>query len=351
LQFGVTISLAVFLSLIESLTITPMRCASFVHHGERTTKLGKSFEEMMRLIVSKYDQSLRWTLGHRWKVLLISLIVVVISFGSVKFLNKEMVPPQDQSLFLIRMTLPVGSSMEYTDSEAKKAEKWLREQPELNSIYVAIGGFGGGASDANSAVMFVTLKEKNLRKLSQFDFMNKARKELSKDPKVKFFMQDLSARGFGGGRGYPIEFNVLGPNWEKLAAESTKLMEEMKNSGLMTDVDTNYLLGMPEIQIVPDRIQAALHGVSITSIGETVGALIGGIKVGQYPKDGHRDDIFLKVENQKDSKQEIKELLIGNTRSNLIPITRVTENKETASLQQISRFNRQRAISIYANLA
>lgn len=351
LQFGVTISLAVFLSLIESLTITPMRCASFVHIGERTTKLGKSFEDMMAWIIRNYDQSLRWTLQHRVKVLVISLGVVVVSFGSIKFLNKEMVPPQDQSLFLIRMTMPTGTSMEYTDSEAKKAEKWLMEQPELRSVYAAIGGFGGGASDANSAVMFITLKEKSERKMGQFEFMQKARKALSEVSVAKFFMQDLSARGFGGGRGYPIEFNVLGPNWEKLATQSAQLMDEMKKSGLMVDVDTNYLLGMPEIQVIPDRVQSALRGISISSIGTTVGALIGGVRVGQYPKDGHRDDIYLKVENQKDPKQEVKELLVGNSRSNLIPITQFTENKETASLQQISRYNRQRAISVYSNLA
>lgn len=351
LQFGVTISLAVFLSLVESLTITPMRCASFVHHGERTTKLGKAFEDMMKTIIAKYEVTLRWVLQHRLKTLLISLSLVLVSFGSIKFINKEMIPPQDQSLFLIRMTLPTGSSMEYTDSVARKAEAWLQEQPELRSVYAAIGGFGGGASDANSAVFFITLKPKNERKMTQGDFMQVTRKELSKLKPAKFFIQDLSARGFGAGRGYPVEFNLLGPNWEKLASMSNKIMEEMKNSGLMVDVDTNYLLGMPEIQIVPNRIDAALRGVSISSIGTTVGALIGGIKVGQYEKDGHRDDIILKVENQKDAKEEVKKLLIGNARANLIPITQVSDNKETASLQQISRYNRQRAISIYSNLA
>jgi len=351
LQFGVTISLAVFLSLIESLTITPMRCATFVHHGVRTTRLGKMFEAFMQQTTVNYSRTLGWILNHRWKSLLASAIFVVLSFGSIKFINKEMVPPQDQSMFLIRMTMPVGSSLTYTDQQVKKAEKWLQAREEVRAVYAAVGGFGGGASDSNTAMMFVTLKEKGERKIGQAELMNIVRQGLPKVSEGKFFLQDLSARGFGGGRGYPIEFTVLGSNWEKLVDQSNKIMEAMKSSGLMTDVDTNYLLGMPEIQIVPDRVQAALHGVSIAAIGQTVGALIGGVKVGQYEKDGHRDDIRLQVEVQKDPKEEIKKLLIGNTRSNLIPITRVTDEKETASLQQISRYNRQRAISVYANLA
>ena len=116
------------------------------------------------------------------------------------------------------------------------------------------------------------------------------------------------------------------------------------------DVDSNYLLGMPEIQIVPDRMKAALHGVSIGAIGTTVNALIGGVKVGQYPKDGHRYDIRLKLEQPEDQKKEIKDLMIGNNRSNLIPITQVTSQVEKKSLQSISLVDRQRAISVYANL-
>lgn len=358
MQFGVTISFAVFLSLVESLTITPMRCASFVHHGTRSTKIGLAFEAMMEGLRLGYDKWLRWSLQHRMKVMIASVLFVVLSFFSLKFINKEMSPAQDQSIFMARLVLPVGTSLAYTNQQTLKAEEWLRSRPEVKQVYASIGGFGGGSSDSNVTMMFITLKPPQERpkdsatgkRLSQQEFMQVARKELSQIPDVKPVLMDLSQRGFSGGRGFPVEFTVLGSDWEKLAKFSSEIMKEMEVSGSMVDVDSNYLLGMPEIQIRPDRVAAAQHGVSIQAIGKTVNAMIGGVKVGEFPEGGHRYDIRVRLDKKGDPLDEVKNLLVGNARSNLIPLPRVVKQEVGASLQSISRSNRQRAITITANL-
>jgi len=360
LQYGVTISLAVSLSLLESLTITPMRCSTFVHTGARTSFLGRNFEKMMDHGRQAYARSLEWSLRHRWGLLLASLAFVGVSFYSVSFLNRELTPTQDQSLFILRLRTPIGSSLAFTDTRAKKVEEWLRGRKEVSHFYVAVGGGGAaGGSDTNTGFMFVTLKDRGQRgvdaqaghELSQQEFMGVARRELSKIPDLKVFMQDLSARGFSTGRGYPVEFVLQGPDWQKLAELDEQFREAMRKSGLMIDVDSDYLAGMPEIQIVPDRRQAALHGVSVEAIGNTVNALIGGVRNGQYTKSGRRYDIYVQLEKQQDPRQELQHLFIGNDRSNLVPISSVTQIQQKPSLQQISRMNRQRAITLYANLA
>lgn len=359
LQFGVTISLAVMLSLLESLTITPMRCASFVDHGERTSKLGKAFENLMESMRVSYERQLKWVLAHPKKVFFGSLAITFASFALVKLLNKEMSPSQDQSIFMGRLVLPVGSSIAYTDQQTKKAEEWLQSRPEVQQVYASIGGFSGGAADSNVTMMFVTLKPPKERgkdpetgkRLSQQEFMQVARKELSKIPDVKPVLMDLSQRGFSGGRGFPIEFTILGPNWETLATSADEIMKKMEESGLMVDVDSNYLKGMPELQVVPDRTAAALHGVSMSAIGTTINALIGGVRAGTYPKDGKRYDIKMKLISSEDKISDLKKLNIGNVRSNLIPLTKVTKVEETKALQSINRSNRLRAITVSANLA
>lgn len=358
MQFGVTISIAVFLSLVESLTITPMRCAGFVHHGERTTKIGKAFEAFMESLKNNYDLWLRKSLQHRWTVIAGSIVFVAVSFVSIKFLTKEMSPAQDQSIFMARLILPVGSSLAYTDKQVKQAEEWLQSRPEVKQVFASIGGFGGGISDANTAMMFVTMKDfkdrpkdaETGKRLSQQDFMQVTRQAFAKIKDVRPVLMDMSQRGFSSGRGYPIEFTVLGSDWEKLAGYAQKIMEEMGKTGTMVDVDSNYLLGMPEIQVKPDRIAAAQHGVSIAAIGTTVNALIGGVKAGEFPEGGHRYDIKVKLDKKENAMDEIKKLLIGNNRANLIPISRVTQQEMNKSLQSISRSNRQRAITITANL-
>lgn len=359
LQYGVTISLAVALSLLESLTITPMRTSSFVHQSERTSRIGKAFENFMERWKAFYERSLQWTLNHRWTVLVSSMLFVAASFYSLGFLNRELTPVQDQSLFILRYLTPVGSSLAVTDAKSQEIEKWLRARKEVSHLYVAVGGLGsGGGSDSNTGNMFVTLKDKDDRgkdpdkgrPLTQQEFMGLARKELSSVEGVKIFMMDLSSRGFSTGRGYPIEFVLQGPDWDKLAELNEQLKDDMNKSGLMVDVDSDYLEGMPEIQINPKRDAAARRGVSIADIGETIQALIGGVKSGQYSKSGHRYDIYVQLEKSKDPRVEFKTLLIANDKNNLIPLSQVSEVQEKPSLQQVSRVNRQRAITMYANL-
>jgi HAE1 family hydrophobic/amphiphilic exporter-1 len=350
LQFGVTISLAVLLSLLESLTITPMRAASFVNTAERSSRIGKMFDDFFTKFEKFYLRTLEFSLKRKGLVAVVSVVFMVLSFLLIKFIPKELVPAQDQSLFMVRAQTPVGSSLAYTDEQTKKAEEWLMKQPEVKQVFISVGGFGGGG-ETNTVMMFVTMVPKEERKLSQEQFMENARKELSKIPDFKPRLQDLSMRGFSsGGRGYPVEFTLQGGDWDKLYKAAQDIMADMEKSGMMTDVDTNYLLGMPEVQVKPDRVQAALSGVSVQGIGSTINSLIGGVKVGQYQKEGKRNDIRLQIVKQRDTVDEVQKLLIGNARGNLIPLSRVVTQKVEPALQQITRVDRQRSISVYANL-
>ncbi|WP_413557375.1 efflux RND transporter permease subunit [Bdellovibrio sp. HCB209] len=361
LQYGITISLAVMLSLLESLTITPMRCSSFVHTGHRTTRIGKAFETFMEKWREFYSRTLNFTLAHRWPVLLASIAFVALSFVTVRGLNREMTPAQDQSLFIMRMFMPIGTSLASSNAKAQEIEKWMRSQPEVAHVYASVGGLGSGTgSDANTGQMFITLKDKDERGenkqkgkvLSQQEFMSYARQELSKNIKgVQVFMMDPSSRGFSTGKGYPIEFVLQGPDWAKLEELNNKMKEDMKNSGMMVDVDSDYLAGMPEIQVTPTRDKAAMRGVSAEAIGTTVQAMIGGVKNGQYTKDGHRYDVYVQLKKTTDPRDEFQKLLIANDKNNLVPIAQVADVEEKASLQQVTRMNRQRAITMYANLS
>lgn len=358
MQFGVTISIAVFLSLVESLTITPMRCANFVHHGNRTTRLGKAFEASLHHLTRVYDGWLRSAVNHPWKVIIGSLVFVALSFVSIKFLRKEMSPAQDQGSFLARLIFPVGTSLAYADKQSKKAEELLRARSEVDKVYSAVGGFGGGAGDSNITMMFITLKDRGHRgvdatkghELTQQEFMEVIRPELAKLEDTRPILMDLSQQGFSSGRGYPIEFALLGSDWDKLGQYEAQLRDEMAKSGLMVDVDSDFKEGMPEIQVKPERMSAAFRGVSVSQIGTTVNALIAGVKAGEYPQGGHRYDIKVKLLDSGDQTKEINSLVVSNTRGNLISMPAVVKQEKTKALQSISRKNRQRAISIFANV-
>lgn len=349
LQFGVTMTITVALSLLEALTLTPMRCSQFLDTGERTSKIGRFMEKSFHRSADGYRRILSWALHRRWTTLILAVLFFVASIFSFKFLNKEFVPAQDQSIFMVRLQTPVDSSLNYTDGKLKEVEAFLSQRPEVERFYAAVGGFGGG--EVNTGMVFVTMKDRKKRKVSQQDFMATCRKELSKIKDLKVTIQDLSMRGFSSSRGYPIEFSVRGPEWEKLAEISQNFTDKLEKTGLVVDVDTNYRLGKPEIRILPDRSKAAMHGVSIRAISETVNAMIGGLARGKYAMGGHRYDIRVKLEaNGEDRRKEISGLFVRNNRGELVRLSDLVKIEEKPSLQLISRFDRERAVSIFANI-
>jgi hydrophobe/amphiphile efflux-1 (HAE1) family protein len=360
-QFGVTITATVLLSLLEALTITPMRCSRFVTIHKRTDFIGRNFERGMDWLRVQYSKSLSSCLLHPWKVVTVATMVMLLSFTSAKFLKKEFSPAQDQSVFLVRVKTKTDASLRATDDIMRKAEAFFASRPEIRQYYTAIGGFQGSAY--NTAVGFITLKEprdrpidpKTGRRLNQQELMAVVRTELSKlDPGLEVFVQDLSMRGFTSGRGFPIEFTVRGADWTQLWATTSKLMKDLKDKGLATDIDTDYLLGKPQLEIVPDRDRSASFGVSVRDIGATIEAMMGGYRVNQYTENGHRYYVLVQVEPPKTAlgiQETLQGMLIGNSMNNLTRLDEVVQGSVKSAMQSVTRIDRQRAISVFANPA
>ncbi|MBP7281376.1 MAG: efflux RND transporter permease subunit [Leptospiraceae bacterium] len=354
-QFAITITAAVLLSLLEALTLTPMRCSQFLQTRSEN-RIMKVIDKILTKAEVFYEFILRWCITHKLIVLTTSLLIFVASIFIIKPIKKEFVPSQDQSQLLIRLQTPVGSSFPYTDSMAAKCEEYLLSNQDILRIYANIGGSG-----SNSAMFFITLKNPNeravnpetKRKPTQAEIATLLRKELSKISKeLKIVVQDLSMRGFSSSRGFPVEFYIQGKSWETLAAKSTEIIKQMKESGNFVDVDTNYQLGQPEIRIVPNREAAMRYGVSVSSIGTVIGAMIGGIKSGQFTEDGHRYYVNLRVESSERQRiEDIKDLFVRNNKGELVRVADVVKIEESTSLQSITRMSRERAITIFANPA
>ena len=358
-QFGIAMSVAVFLSLLEALTLAPMRCSQFLSHGGEN-RVTQAVNRFMDRLILLYKKILAWSLERRGVIFGISIAVFVTSLFLVGGLKQEFVPPQDQSRFLVSLQTPMGSSLDFTSETFEKVEALLKVRPEVETYYVAVGGFQGGL--VNQGNMFITLKPKGSRGVhepfkhepSQTDFMDFCRKTFNKVQGVKrASMIDLSLTGFSSSRGFPIQFQVQGPDWGGLAANSLQIMEKLKTSGLVTDVDTDYNPNMPEAQIVPDREKAYGRGVTISNISNTVSAMVGSLRVGKYSDiSGHRDDVRVKLESSDSrSVNDITRVFVRNNHGEMVPLSQVVSLKDASTLLTISRYNRERAISIFGNLA
>ena len=360
-QFGVTMATAVSLSLLEALTLAPMRTSQFMQVS-RENRVTHKVSQFMDYLTSLYKKTLRLCLQWRWTVLGLATLFFLVSLLTIGRLRKEFIPPQDQSRFLVTLYTPMGSSIAYTDSVFKEAEKIYKSRPEIDSYYVAVGGFGGGL--VNQGISFVTMKGIGDRPVTapfkkrptQQEFMGYMREALGKIKGVqRVAILDLSLTGFSAQRGYPVEFELQGPDWEKLAELSLEMRKRLTASGLMADVDSDYNPNMPQSEIIPNRDAAATRGVSITNISNAVAAMVGGLKLlpNKYTDaSGHRDDIQIKLDPKENlSEEDIKKIWVRNAQNEIVPLASVVSVKPSSTLLTITRYNRERAIGVFGNFA
>jgi multidrug efflux pump len=356
-QFGVTISVAVLLSLLEALTLTPMRCAQFLEVGERGSRLGHAMDWLFQKLASRYRSALLPALEHRGAVLGGAALLFVLSLGFLWVLPQEFSPRQDMSRFQISYMTPIGSSVQVTDRISQQIERYLASRPEVLRYFGGVGGMGGG--DVSTGFMMVTMqapgerpvdKDKG-RRLTQQEFMDVVRRDLSRLPGARIVLRDPSQEGLTSGRGFPVEFSIRGPNWDTLAEKSKEIMARLRDSGLVTDVDSDYRVGMPEVQVIPDRNKAADLGISMADIGDTINAAIGGARVGKFKDAGRRFDIRVRLlGQQRERPEDIQRLLVRTRQGGLVRIGDIVRIEQHPSLQAITRKDRERAITIFGNV-
>jgi multidrug efflux pump len=350
LQFGVTLCVAVLLSYVEAITLAPARCAQLLKTGrEDRGRVGRAIDRGFSWLEGAYAKVLARGLRYPGWVLAGAVVLLGLSWFAFERLPREMVPSQDQSRLMVRLLTAVGSNLEETDRLILKAEEFIDSRPEVVRSFVVSGGFGGGA--VNSGMMFLTLLPPEQR-MSQAEFQQLLRKELNSLPGLRAVVMDTSQSGFTASRGFPVEFSVRGSDWERLVEASADIREKLLASGKVVDLDSDYQLGMPELRITPDRARAADLGVSMESVGTTLNALVGGVRVGKYSSGGRRIDVRMRLLKDQRSRPEDLALLKVRTREGtLVPLSALLTQEERPALQAITRRDRERAISLYANVA
>jgi hydrophobe/amphiphile efflux-1 (HAE1) family protein len=352
-QYGVTVTAAVLLSLLEALTLTPMRCSQYLTVHHHSTGFAAKIDVLFKKLAAVYERVLEVLLNHRWKTLFVTFGIFAASWIIAKHLPGEMMPAQDQSQILLRLKAPVGSAIGFTDSKFRIAEHYLSSVPEVSGMMAMVGGFGGDA--VNQGMIYLSLVDRNKRKVSQQDLIKTLRTELYKRiTGVEIVVQDLSLRGFAATRGFPVEFIIQGPDWDKLTdLTSNKIIPAMKKEPSLTDVNTDIQPGMPEFRIIPDRDKMAQRAVAISTVTNALNTLFGGDilrETTEYTKGTHRYEIEVRlVASQRDQAAQLDTVRVRNNRGELVPLLDVVKREEKPSLMLISRLNRARAITVYAN--
>ncbi|MDZ4696488.1 MAG: efflux RND transporter permease subunit [Deltaproteobacteria bacterium] len=355
LEFGITFCVAVLLSYIEAITLAPARAAQLLakleakraHSGHAPPD--PSAPSRFSIFERLYARLLRTGMAHSRLVLVGAIFILVGAWALFRALPSELVPQQDQGRLILRFQTELGSDLAETDAIVRQAEAIINKRPEIARNYTVVGGFNG--SQLNGGMMFLTLKPRSQRPDAE-TITKGLRAALAIVPGLRLFVQDQSQRGFSTRRSYPVDLSVRGPNGDELVKLSETLRDRLTESGTVADLDSDYKLGMPEVQILPNRTRAGDMGVSIQDVATSINALVGGVRAGKFSTGGRRVDVRVRLlADQRARPEDVGRLRVRHSNGSLIPLSTVITQEERPALQAVTRIDRERAISVFGNVA
>ncbi|HEY2092833.1 MAG TPA: efflux RND transporter permease subunit [Thermoanaerobaculia bacterium] len=352
-SFGVTMAIAIAISLLVSFTLTPMMSSRWLraedlHHGTSTREHG-----IYGAIESTYLRMLDWSMTHRW-VIVVSMVLALVSIGPLGIaVNKNFLPQDDESQFQVQARAPEGSSLQTTQTIMESIANRVRHMPEVETTVVTIGD--DPQITQNLGTIYVQLVPVEKRKRDQFAIMADVRQNILPEyARLQLRTNVSPVNAFGGGVNADIMYWVGGPDLNKLEHYSDVLLarlNEMKKIGVV-DPDTNYITGKPELGVRIDREKAADLGVRVQDIASTLNVLVGGLKVTDYYEGGEQYEVHVRAEHEfRKDPQGISQAQVPSAKSGAVQLRDVVNMTAGSGPSTVNRISRQRQVMLTANMA
>ena len=349
IEFGVVLSFAVIFSSIVALTLTPMLCSKLLDTSNSL--------DLEPTVVSKfrnyYKKSLVDSQNNPKKVYIFSLVMILISVLIFQFINKELAPTEDRGVFIIIVSTPEGSTLQYTDNIVKEVESTLepyKEKEEIQTIFAVVApGFSGKPGAVNTAYLFATLTGWDQRR-HQKDIVREIFPKLLSIPGAKVIA--INPPSLGGSRFTPgIQFVISGNNYDDIYNWANIIIDK-SSSMRIRNSDIDYKITNPRLNLNVDRDKAYELGVTAEEIGTTIETLLASNKVTTFSKDGLTYNVILQAEeNFRINKNNLDNIFIKSPTSNsLIPLSNLVTYDETSTSNSLKRINRMPSTIFSASL-
>ncbi|MEP0548159.1 MAG: efflux RND transporter permease subunit [Rhodothermales bacterium] len=360
-QFGVTVAVAVLVSLFVSFTLTPMMSA---HWGVEPHKAehGKSKNPIKNFIAAfntwfdrgaeKYSGLIGWALGHRKAVIVLAIASFFAALMLFPFIGGGFMPTTDDAEFAVQFDSPDGSSLAYTREKAVQIGEVVGEIEGVDYTYTTVGA--GATGTVTGGNIFVKLTPSSERELSQQELMVVARERLK--PVFGVDISVLAAGGLGGATA-PLAVEVRGPDVEGLQALSLQVEDAVANATGVVDVTNSLGQPRPEYRIEVRRDLANELGLDIGAVAATVRPVLAGQTVTTWedPTGEERDVVLQVAAEQRRSVEDIARIPIATSNtaagggSITVPLSQVARIVEGTAPSQIDRNDLQRVATISAS--
>ncbi|KTR05742.1 nodulation protein NolG [Aureimonas ureilytica] len=366
LQFGVTVSVAVLISLFVSFTLDPMLSSVWydphAHPGAKRGPVGRlvaRFDRGFERLSGGYARVIRWSFRHRILTVFATLAIFVASLMLVPRIGAEFLPEGDNGEFSVSLEAPEGSSLEYTAMKVAQVERVLRAQPEVMTTYSTINS--GGSRGFNAANVAVTLRPIAERTRSTAEVVAPLRPALSRIAGLTVSINQ-SAMGGGGGGGAsakPLQFSVLGESPAELKRISGQLTAALRAIPGAIEVESSIEDEQPTLAIRVRREAASDLGITLTQIGDTLRPLVAGDAVSVWnAPDGETYDVMVRLpEEGRARAEQLRALTIATGRRDAenrpvtVALDQVADVVDSVAASSINRRDLQREVRISANVS
>jgi HAE1 family hydrophobic/amphiphilic exporter-1 len=352
-SFGVTMAIAIAISLLVSFTLTPMMSARWLRHEDLNHGTSSREHGIYGGIERTYLKMLDWAMGHRWVVVLAMVFALISIIPIGKAVNKNFLPQDDESQFQVQARAPEGASLETTKTIMESIANRVRQMKEVETTVVTIGD--DPQVTQNLGTVYIRLVPVDKRKRDQFTIMADVRKNIMPQYAALGLRTSVSpVNAFGGGVNADIMYWIGGPDLDKLEHYSGTLLarlKQMQPDGVV-DPDTTLITGKPELGVRIDRAKAADMGVRVQDIASTLNVLVGGLKITDYYEGGEQYEVHVRAEHEyRRDPQGISQAQIPTAAGRTVELRDVVNMTPGSGPSSINRISRQRQVMLTANVA
>lgn len=352
-SFGLTMAFAISVSLLVSFTLTPSLAARLFrdrHESRLDAWLSHLVNIFYRPIERLYMVLLRFSMRHRWVVVL-GCVGTLASLPTLfTIVQKSFLPPVEEAEFVVNIRTPEGTSLAATDLMAERFARAVRELPGVEGTLLTIGD--NEQRTPNLAGIFVRLTDPATRP-DQQEIMDTVRTEIVPKFPEDWRITVVAVAPFNTGMSSAnVQYAISGPDLATLNRATQQVMVEAAKVPGIRDLDSTLIPGKPEITGSVDRNKAGDLGTSIADISTTLRLLVSGMDVSTYDEGGEQYDIHLQADEAYRNHRDILNLLsVPSTKAGAVPVGNLLTLEDGDSPSQINRMNRRRQVTITANNA
>lgn len=352
-EFAMTIVMAIIVSGVVSVTLTPMLCSRLIRgHGGPHGRFYQASERAFDAVQDLYRRSLQWCMRHHRLTFCAFLASIAASGWLFMVVPKDFLPVGDSGRITAYTEGTVGISLEEMAVRQQKLAEVLRSHPGVDGVMSSIGA-GGSRASANSGTLFVTLKPFEDRN-SVFLILNELRKMVPTVPGIKaYFSVPPSIRIGGSVSKAQYQYTLQDLNLQTLYAGSIRLADALAQTEGFLDVTSNLELSSPAVHVEIQRDRAAVLGITPAQIETVLGSAFGGQQVSTLYRDADQYEVILELLPQyQQDLNDLGRLYVRSERNGqLVPLSAVTRIAASSLPQSINHLGQLPSVTLSFNLA